>query len=61
MSLDLIAGDLNIDGLLKERLQDALTGYSQIVQELTHIGEYLLDHVYAKNTIMEEFDINIQY
>ena len=44
-SLDIIAGDSNIDGLLKEQLQDTLTAYPQIVQELTHVGEYVLDHV----------------
>ena len=53
-SLDIIAGDFNIHGFLKEGLQDAVTGYS-------HIGGSLLNHVYVDDTIMEEFDVHIQY
>ena len=56
--LDVVAGDFNIDGFLKVHLQDVLTIYSQIVQEPTHIGGFFLDHVYKKNTMMEEFFVN---
>ena len=59
MSIDFIAGDFNIDGYQETQIKNILIGYSQLVEEPTHIGGSLLDHVYVRNTILQEFDVNV--
>ena len=60
-SVDIIGGDFNYD-LLKvteNKLSDIFEDHVQIVNKATHISGSLIDHVYVKKTLMEEFSINL--
>ena len=60
-SVDIIGGDFNYD-LLKvteNKLPDIFEDHVQIVNKATHISGSLIDHVYVKKTLMEEFSINL--
>ena len=60
-SVDIIGGDFNYD-LLKvteNKLSDIFGDHVQIVNKATHISGSLIDHVYVKETLMEEFSINL--
>ena len=56
-SIDIIAGDLNYDLLkvIENKLLDIFTDHVQMVNKTTHISGSLIDHVYIKRTLMEEF------
>ena len=59
-SIDFIAGDFNYD-LLKvseNKLLDSFTVYVQMINKPTHISGSLIDHVYIKKSLMEEFFTN---
>ena len=58
--INIIAGDFNYD-LLKvseNKLLDVFTDHVQMVNKPTHLSGSLIDHVYIKNILMEEFFIN---
>ena len=60
-STDIIAGDFNYD-LLKvsqNNFLDIFTDHSQTVNKPTHISGSLIDHVYIKKALMEEFFTNV--
>ena len=56
-SIDIIAGDLNYDLLkvIENELLDIFTDHVQMVNKTTHISGSLIDHIYIKRTLMEEF------
>ena len=61
-AVDLIAGDFNYD-LLKtsqNKLIDCLKDYIQLDQEPTHISGSLIDHVYVKKSLLEEFNVIVK-
>ena len=60
-SIDNIAVDFNYD-LLKvsqNKLLDIFTDHVQIVNKTTHISQSLINHVYIKKALMEEFFTNV--
>ena len=59
-SIDIIAGDLNYDLLkvIENKLLYIFTDHVQMVNKTTHISGSLIDHVYIKKTLMEEFCTN---
>ena len=60
-SIDIIAGDFNYD-LLKvsqNKFLDIFTDHIQIVNKSIHISRSLIDHVYIKKALMEEFFTNV--
>ena len=60
-SIDIIAGDFNYD-LLKvsqNKFLDIFTDHVQIVNKPIHISRSLIDHVYIKTALMEEFFTNL--
>ena len=63
-SLDIVAGDVNFD-LLKmlenNLLLNHFTEHVQIVNKPTHISATLIDHVYRKKILMEEFSAKFNY
>ena len=63
-SVDIIAGDVNFD-LLKmlenNLLLNHFTEHVQIVNKPTHISATLIDHVYIKKILMEEFSAKFNY
>ena len=63
-SLDIVAGDVNFD-LLKmlenNLLLNHFTEHVQIVNKPTHISATLIDHVYIKKILMEEFSAKFNY
>ena len=63
-SVDIIAGDVNFD-LLKmlenNLLLNHFTEHVQIVNKPTHISATLIDHVYRKKILMEEFSAKFNY
>ena len=55
--MDIIAGDFSYD-LLKvpqNKFLDIFTDHVQMVNKTTHISGCLIDHVYIKKALMEEF------
>ena len=61
-TVDIIAGDFNYD-LFKanpDKLMDFLKNYSQLVREATHISGSLIDHVYVRKNLLEEFNVNVK-
>ena len=63
-SVDIVAGDVNFD-LLKmlenNLLLNHFTEHVQIVNKPTHISATLIDHVYIKKILMEEFSAKFNY
>ena len=63
-SVDVVAGDVNFD-LLKmlenNLLLNHFTEHVQIVNKPTHISATLIDHVYIKKILMEEFSAKFNY
>ena len=63
-SVDIVAGDVNFD-LLKmlenNSLLNHFTEHVQIVNKPTHISATLIDHVYIKKILMEEFSAKFNY
>ena len=63
-SVDIVAGDVNFD-LLKmlenNLLLNHFTEHVQIVNKPTHISATLIDHVYRKKILMEEFSAKFNY
>ena len=59
-SIDIIVGDFNYDILKvsKNKLLDIFTGHVQILNKPTHISASLIDHVYIKESLIEEFFTN---
>ena len=60
-SIDIIAGDFNYD-LLKmsqNKFLDIFTDHVQIVNKSITISRSLIDHVYIKKALMEEFFTNV--
>ena len=60
-SVDIIAGDFNCNLLkvIENKLLDIFTDHVQMVNKPTHISGSLIDHVYIKKTLMEEFSTNV--
>ena len=63
-SVDIVAGDVNFD--LSKMLENNLllnhfTEHVQIVNKPTHISATLIDHVYIKKILMEEFSAKFNY
>ena len=60
-SIDIIAGDFNYNLLkvIKNKLLDIFTDHVQMVNKPTHISGLLIDHVYIKKTLMEEFSTSV--
>lgn len=58
-SLHITGGDFDIYGIYECQLQSRLIDYIKLVEETTHVGEALLDHIYIKNTIWERFVIDV--
>ena len=63
-SVDIVVGDVNFD-LLKmlenNLLLNHFTEHVQIVNKPTHISATLIDHVYIKKILMEEFSAKFNY
>ena len=63
-SVDIVAGDVNFD-LLKmlenNLLLNHFTEHVQIVNKPTHRSATLIDHVYIKKILMEEFSAKFNY
>ena len=63
-SVDIVAGDVSFD-LLKmlenNLLLNHFTEHVQIVNKPTHISATLIDHVYIKKILMEEFSAKFNY
>ena len=63
-SVDIIAGDVNFD-LLKmlenNLLLNHFTEHVQIVNKPTHISATLINYVYIKKILMEEFSAKFNY
>ena len=60
-SIFILTGDFNY-GLLKvsqNKLLDISTGHVQMVNKPAHISGSLIDHVYIKNALREEFFTNV--
>ena len=60
-SIDIVAGDFNFDLLEVSKnnlFSNHFTEHVQIVNKPTHISGSLIDHVYIKKTLMEEFFAN---
>ena len=59
-SVDIIGGDFNYDILkvTENKLSGIFGDHVQLVNKATHISGPLIDHVYVKKTLMEEFFIN---
>ena len=60
-SIDIVAGDFNFDLLKVSKnnlFSNHFTEHVQIVNKPTHISGSLIDHVYIKKTLMEEFFAN---
>ena len=56
---DFVVGDFNIDAFNKNiHLQRVLSNYTQLVKEPTHLSGSLLDHVYVKNSILQEYCVS---
>ena len=60
-SIDIIAGDFNYDLLkvLQNKFLDIFTDHVQMINKSTHISGSLIDHVYIKKTLMENFFTNV--
>ena len=60
-SVDTIAGDFNYDILKvsQNKLLDIFTDHVQMVNKPTHISGSLIEHVYIKKALMEEFFTNV--
>ena len=56
-SIDIIAGDFNYDILKvpENKLLDIFTDHVQMVNKPTLISRSLIDHVYIKKSLVEEF------
>ena len=56
-SVDITAGDFTYDLLkvLQKNVLDIFTDHIQIVNKPTHLSGSLIDHVYIKKALMEEF------
>ena len=56
-SIDIIAWDFNYDILkvLENKLLDIFTDHVHMVNKPTHISESLIDHVYLKKSLIEDF------
>ena len=56
-SIDIIAGDFSyhISKVLENKLLDIFTDHVQMVNKSTHIFDSLIDHVYIKKSLIEEF------
>ena len=63
-SVDIVAGDVNFD-LLKmlenNLLLNHFTEHVQIVNKPTHISATLINYVYIKKILMEEFSAKFNY
>ena len=60
-SIDIIAGDFNYD-LLKvsqNNFLDIFTDHAQMVNKPIHTSGSLIDHVYIKEALIEEFFTNV--
>ena len=57
-SFDIILGDFNINALEKNtQIFQILSNYIQVVTEPTQISGALLDHVFIRKQIMQDFDV----
>ena len=56
-----ISGDFNYDLLkvIENKLLNIFTDHVQMASKPTHISGSLIDHVYIKKTLMEEFSTNV--
>ena len=57
--VDIIVGDLNIDACSKSKLPQILSKYVQLVEFLTHIAVSTLNHVYVKESFLEDYKVEI--
>ena len=55
MNIDIVVGDFNVKP--NTALSETLDNFKQLVHEATHIGGSILDHVYARNSLLEKFDL----
>ena len=57
--IDIVMGDFNINALDSKiaQINAILRDFHHIVKRLTHLLGALLDHVYVKNSILENYDI----
>ncbi|XP_057292445.1 uncharacterized protein LOC130621150 [Hydractinia symbiolongicarpus] len=53
MNIDIVVGDFNLKP--NALLEQTLNGYEQVVSEPTHLGGSILDHVYIKKSLLEQF------
>ena len=54
-----VIGDFNVDGFTDNvQLQNIFSEYTQVVKEPTHLSGSLLDHIYVRNTVLQEFYIS---
>ena len=60
-SIDFIAGDFNYDLLevSQNKCSDTFTEHVQMVNKPVHVSGCLIDHVYIKKVLMEEFLIDV--
>ena len=60
-SIHIIAGNFNYDLLkvIENKLLDIFTNHVQMVNKPTHIFGSLIDHVYIKKALMEEFSTGV--
>ena len=58
--IDIITGDFNYDLLKvsKNKFLDSFTDHVQMVNKPTYISRFLIDHVYIKKSLTEEFFTN---
>ena len=56
---DIIVGNFSIDAYQGSRLSHLLASYSQLVDSPTHIAGSTIEHVYVKNGLQENNDINV--
>ena len=60
-TVHLILGDFNInaqDQNLSSNLQQLLQNYQQLVEEPTHLGGDILDHIYVNKTLFNKFKVD---
>ena len=59
-TVHVVLGDFNINAQDQERtstLLQMLQNYQQIVQEPTHLGRAILDHVYVRKDFVKDFKL----
>ena len=58
-SAHFVIGDFNIDVFNDNmQLKNILSDYTQVVKEPTHLSGSLLDQIYVRNTVLQEFSVS---